>query len=277
VICFDSFELDVPARELRRGRERVRLQTQPFELLAMMLEQPGTVVTRAALATRLWPDGTLVDFDHSLNAAVKRLRAALGDDAGQPRFVETVPRRGYRFIAPCTRRGGGPIAGARTRVAVLPFTSGGPAWPPHTFSEGLTDELTAQLGERESGVVEVIARSSSSAFKTGGSLAREVGATLRADYLLEGSARHAGDRVRVAAWLVNTDTETPVWTGVYDRCVADVLAVQAEVASRIAGSVTSAIAERPRRGTTSFVPRARAYPAPARAALPSGSGVLNGV
>src|SRR5919106_5191874 len=96
---FGPFELDVRSRELRNGQTRVRLQDQPFEILRMMLERPGDVVTREELARRLWPQGTFVDFEHSLNAAVKRLRAALGDDADNPRFVETLPRRGYRFIA----------------------------------------------------------------------------------------------------------------------------------------------------------------------------------
>jgi cholera toxin transcriptional activator len=97
---FGTFEVDLRARELRRGGIRVRLQDQPFEILTMMLERPGEVVTREELRERLWPAGTFVDFEHSLNAAVKRLRAALGDDADNPRFVETQHRRGYRFIAP---------------------------------------------------------------------------------------------------------------------------------------------------------------------------------
>src|SRR5215212_3906976 len=99
-VRFASFELDVRSRELRHGTSRVRLQDQPFEILRLMLERPGDVVTREELQQRLWPDGTFVDFEHSLNAAVKRLRAALGDDADNPKFVETLPRRGYRFIAP---------------------------------------------------------------------------------------------------------------------------------------------------------------------------------
>src|SRR5215211_6211014 len=98
-IRFGSFELDVRSRELRNGDTRIRLQDQPFEILRLMLERPGDVVTREELCQRLWPNGTFVDFEHSLNAAVKRLRAALGDDADNPRFVETLPRRGYRFIA----------------------------------------------------------------------------------------------------------------------------------------------------------------------------------
>ena len=103
---FGSFELDVRSRELRTGQGTVRLQEQPFEILRMMLERPGAVVTRDELRRRLWPDGTFVDFEHSLNAAVKRLRAALGDDADNPRFVETLPRRGYRFIGALGGRAG---------------------------------------------------------------------------------------------------------------------------------------------------------------------------
>src|SRR5688572_3649386 len=96
---FGIFEVDLRARELRKGGIRIRLQDQPFEILSVMLERPGDVVTREELRERLWPKGTFVDFEHSLNAAVKRLRAALGDDADNPRFVETLHRRGYRFIA----------------------------------------------------------------------------------------------------------------------------------------------------------------------------------
>src|SRR4029450_1626671 len=97
---FGSFELDLQSRELRNGSTTVRLQEQPFEILRLMLERAGDVVTRDELRQRLWPNGTFVDFEHSLNAAIKRLRAALGDDADHPMFVETLPRRGYRFIAP---------------------------------------------------------------------------------------------------------------------------------------------------------------------------------
>src|SRR3954463_10434355 len=104
---FGAFEFDVRARELRKGGIRIRLQDQPFEILAMMLDRPGEVVTREELSHRLWPTGTFVDFEHSLNAAVKRLRAALGDDADNPRFVETLHRRGYRFIAPVESRDNG--------------------------------------------------------------------------------------------------------------------------------------------------------------------------
>lgn len=89
-----------PSRELTYGHVRVRLQEQPFQVLQLLLAHAGEVVTRGDLRNRLWPNGTFVDFEHSLNAAVKRLRAVLGDDARSPRYIETLPRRGYRWIAP---------------------------------------------------------------------------------------------------------------------------------------------------------------------------------
>src|SRR5207253_5005231 len=121
---FGTFEFDPHGRELRKGGIRIRLQDQPFEILAMMLERPGDVVTREALRQRLWPAGTFVDFEHSLNAAVKRLRAALGDEADNPRFVETLHKRGYRFIAPIES----PATEARSlpRVAQRRLASGRP-------------------------------------------------------------------------------------------------------------------------------------------------------
>ena len=90
--------LHEPTRELIKGNTRVRLQEQPFQIMRLLLARPGALVTRDQLRSRLWPEGTFVDFEHSLNAAVKRLRAALGDDARAPRFIETLPRRGYRWI-----------------------------------------------------------------------------------------------------------------------------------------------------------------------------------
>ncbi|PYT64736.1 MAG: hypothetical protein DMG39_31270 [Acidobacteria bacterium] len=98
-LCFGVFELDLRAGELRKHGLRVRLQEQPFQLLAMLVEHPGEVVTREELQKKLWPAETFVDFDHGLNKAISKIREALGDSAESPRFVETVARRGYRFLA----------------------------------------------------------------------------------------------------------------------------------------------------------------------------------
>lgn len=102
VIQFGMFEANLSARELRKCGIKIKLHGQPFEVLAMLLEQPGEIVTREEFQRRLWPRDTFVDFDHGVNTAVNRLREALADSADNPRFIETVPRRGYRFLAPVT-------------------------------------------------------------------------------------------------------------------------------------------------------------------------------
>src|SRR5262245_39479567 len=103
VARFGQFEVDLRSRELRKSGVRVRLQDQPFQILSILPDRAGDVVTREEIRDRLWPDGTFVDFEHSMNAAIKRLRAAIGDTAEAPKFVETLHRRGYRFVAAVER------------------------------------------------------------------------------------------------------------------------------------------------------------------------------
>jgi DNA-binding winged helix-turn-helix (wHTH) protein len=98
ILRFDSFELDLRTSELRKSGVRLRLHGQPIQLLAILLQSPGSLVTREELRAQLWPSDTFVDFDHSLNNAILRIREVLGDSAGTPRYIETLPRRGYRFI-----------------------------------------------------------------------------------------------------------------------------------------------------------------------------------
>ena len=100
VARFETFELNLKTGELRKGGVKIRLQEQSFQILAALLERPGKLVTRDALRERLWPDSTFVDFEKGLNIAVSKLRQALNDSADEPRFIETLPRRGYRFIGP---------------------------------------------------------------------------------------------------------------------------------------------------------------------------------
>jgi DNA-binding winged helix-turn-helix (wHTH) protein len=98
IVRFSTFAVNLHTGELRKLRQKVKLQEQPLQVLAALLERPGELVTREELRNKLWPADTFVDFDHSLNAAVKRLREALGDSAETPTFIETLARRGYRFI-----------------------------------------------------------------------------------------------------------------------------------------------------------------------------------
>ncbi len=125
-IRFGIFEVDLHAGELRKSGLNLRLRGQPFDVLAMLLEQPGEIVTREEIQKKLWPADTFVDFDHSLNTAVNKIREALGDDANNPRFVETVPRRGYRFIYPVATMSSSPesvaaVSDRRTAMRTSPL------------------------------------------------------------------------------------------------------------------------------------------------------------
>jgi len=103
--CFGEFELDVDAGELRRKNRRLKLQPQPFKLLLLLVRKAGTLVSRDEIRRELWPDGTFVDFDQAVNFSIKQIRDVLGDDADRPLYIETVPRRGHRFIAPISTPG----------------------------------------------------------------------------------------------------------------------------------------------------------------------------
>lgn len=125
---FGIFEADLGTGELWRKGIRVKLNAQPFQVLAMLLDHPGVVLTREDIARGLWPDGTFVDYDHGVNSAINRVREALGDTASNPRFVETLARRGYRFVAPVER--------------LQP-----PLDPPETEDSGTKPEMEEHLAE----------------------------------------------------------------------------------------------------------------------------------
>src|SRR5579883_1806110 len=128
IFRFGAFEFCVETRELRKHGLRIKLSGQPASVLAMLVERPGEVITREELRKRLWPDGTYVDFEHSVNTAVKRLRQALGDSADAPRFIETLARNGYRFIAPVSgAKEPLPSVAALSRRPVLPAKVAGVA------------------------------------------------------------------------------------------------------------------------------------------------------
>jgi DNA-binding winged helix-turn-helix (wHTH) protein/TolB-like protein len=231
-LAFGPFELDIVSRELRHGHVCLRLQEQPFQLLRILLAHPGAVVTRDALRRHLWPDGTFVDFEHSLNAAIRRLRVALADNVREPRFIETVPGRGYRWrLAPDPERA--------VRLAVLPFAV---SRGEDDFAAGLFDELIAQIGQHGGERVQVIARTSTLALTRTANRAAAIGELLAADYLLEGSIRRHGERARIPVWLVDARQEVQTWREVYDRRVAEPVEAPAELACTIAQSVVAQLA-----------------------------------
>src|ERR1035438_2490884 len=146
---FGVFEADAATGELRRKGLRAKLNAQPFQVLFMFLERPGELLTRDEISRGLWPDGTFVDYEHGVNSAVNRIREALGDTAGSPRFVETLARRGYRFVAPVERIGliedlAAPASEAPAPVSVTSEATAVPVEEPET---GLLSGILASPGE----------------------------------------------------------------------------------------------------------------------------------
>ena len=285
-VRFGEYEAHLRSRELRREGAIVRLPDQSFEVLAMLLEQPGNLVTREDLRKRLWPADTFVDFDHGLNNAVKRLRDALGDSADVPRFVETLPRRGYRFIGKVDvtepeaavempkqgsevsgqykrgmifllfsglvaalvlflfigmRRRGSPGATAQLprpiMLAVLPFQNLSGDASQDYFSDGLTEELIAQLGKLNGDQLGVIARTTSMMYKHTNKDVGQIGRELGVDYVLESSVRRDGDQLRITVQLVLVKNQAHVWANSYDREVQHSIVVQEEVARAVAQQI----------------------------------------
>jgi TolB-like protein len=248
----------------------------------MLLERSGELVTREELQRRLWPADTFVDFEQSLNAAIKRLRAALNDSADGPRYVETLSRRGYRFVTPVagvptatdarSREAPAPgVAGPRhwrvwlalvavfvfagtilvrptllrrsrpnagkVILAVLPFQNLSDDLQQDYFADGMTEEMITQLGSIDPQHLGVIARSSAMQYKAAHKDAAQIARELGVNYLLEGSIRRAGERVRVTAQLIQSSDQTHLWANSYDRELSDVLKLQSEVARAIAGKI----------------------------------------
>ena len=299
IFRFGAFEVDSRTGELRKNGMRIRCQEQPLQVLVALLERPGELLTREELRQRVWPEDTFVDFDHALNTAVKKIRAALNDEADSPRYLETVPRRGYRFITPVqtemmagrtneepavsdvelpeahrpliNRRmvvlavvlvalvGGGYYwsnhrarasdnnAPSRTMVAVLPFENLTNDPSQEYFSDGMTEETISQLGRLNSQNLGVIARTSAMKYKHSGKSAREIGRELNSDYLLEGSIRREGSRVRVVAQLIRVADQSPRWSHQFEYEFGEPLYIETDAATEIANMVHAALEPATRR------------------------------
>ena len=228
IVRFGEFELDQNAGELRRNGVKIRLQEQPFQILQILLEQPGKVAPREELQRRIWPADTFVDFDHGINNAIKRLRRALGDTAETPRYIETLPRRGYRFLASVAAV----APKARPSVAVLPFLNLSADPENEFFADGMSEEITSALMQINE--LHVAGRTSSFSFKGKYVDLRLIGEQLNVSTVLEGSVRRVGSHVRITAQLVNVVDGYHLWSEKYDREMTDIFEVQDEIARCIA-------------------------------------------
>jgi TolB-like protein/Tfp pilus assembly protein PilF len=231
-VRFGVFEVDLAGRELRKRGVRVKLQDQPFQVLQILLRHPGDVVTREELREKIWPADTFVDFDQGLNNAIKRLRDALGDSAETPRFIETIPKHGYRFI--CTTELSSAPRQLRS-LAVLPLENLSHDPEQEYFAEGLTEALITTLAKV--GELRVISRTSVMQYKGVHKPLREIARDLEVEMVVEGTVLRAGRRVRITAQLIDAAKESHLWAESYERDLRNILALQSEVARAIAREV----------------------------------------
>ena len=241
IVRFGLFEVDLRSGELSKSGLKVKLQEKPFQMLAALLERPGEAVSKEELREKLWGPDTFVEFNSSLKMAANKLRTALGDSAGKPRFIETLARRGYRVIAPVEKDVALGAAAAsredRVKLAVLPFYTMGGESGQELFSEGLTDEITARLGSLSPQRLGVVARASAMRYKHTDKGIDQIGQELGVDYVLEGNVLHSGRRLRITGGLIQVSDQTYLWAKSYEHEMSDVLALQRKVAESMAKEI----------------------------------------
>ncbi len=286
-VTFEGFVLDRQAGQLSRQGESVALAPQPFKLLEYFVSHPGRLISRDELQERVWGSETFVDFERGLNFCILQVRTALGDDARTPRFIETVPRRGYRFVAqvlpdspsvitdpvPPTvisrsrwvpaaialsvligvlvigallSRATAPTTGvsARITLAILPFENLGTAADAY-FADGLTEELILQLGRADPRRLAVLGRTSTLTYRKTEKQIHAIARELSADYVMEGSVRREGERLRISARLLHGSNQSQLWAESFDRPRGDSLRVQSEIAKQVAGALQLQLAGNP--------------------------------
>ena len=244
-VRFGAFEVDLQARELRKRGLRLKLQEKPFQILEMLLEKPGQVVTREDLRKRLWPD-IHVGFDRSLNTAINTLRRALGDSPDNPRFLETHSRRGYRFIAPieAAETPAPAIPQPLRSVAILPFENVGADPELEYLSDGITESIISSLSQLP--YLRVMARSAVFRYKGQGIDPQAVGRDLRLHAVLTGRVIPHGNTLTIGAELVEVQNGWRLWGEVYTRSLSEIFAVQEDIAKEIASNLSVRLRQRSR-------------------------------
>ncbi|MDE2273924.1 MAG: winged helix-turn-helix domain-containing protein [Gammaproteobacteria bacterium] len=244
LLRFGEFELDRRAFQLRGAGQAVHLERIPLDILFLLVERCGDLVTREEINEKIWGRNRLIDTSNSINTAIRKIRQALGDDLHAPRFVETVTGKGYRFLPSVaavdtaeTSVNTAALQARRVMLAVLPFLnlSNDPAQ--EYFSDGLTEETIANFGQLGSDQLGIIARTSAMAYKGTSKNIADIGRELGVDFALEGSVRRDHNRVRISAQLIRTSDQTHVWAQQYDRDVQDLLELQCELGRAIASQV----------------------------------------
>jgi len=238
---FGPFVFDTRSRVLYRGTRLVGLPPKAAETLSLLLANAGAVMEKTALLDAAWAGRSV--GESSLTRTISILRAVLGDDETSEGYIDTISKRGYRFSAHVTRSAD-PAAdtGNSVSIAVLPFSCFNGGQEQEYFSDGLTEEITAQLYKRGDGWLRVMARTSCMAFRDTQKRIGVIGRELGVSYMLEGSVRGYGSRMRIAAQLIRAGDEMHVWAENYERRIGDALRLQCIVAGEIAHEVQSRLA-----------------------------------
>ncbi len=246
-VRFGDFEADLTARRLLKGGREVPLREQLFNVLSFLLENEGEIVARGDLCRRIWPGDVVVDFENDLNTLVARLRQTLGDSADSPIYIETVPKRGYRFIAPLAGTAEHEDAGKRrTRLIVLPFLNAGGDPAQEYFSDSMTDEIITAVCRSSPEHLAVIARTTAMHYKNCGKDVACIGREVGVDYVVEGIVRRSGGHVGMNVLLVRADDQAHVFAEKYDVDMEDLFELQARISEDIVRNIPSVKGPRPK-------------------------------
>jgi TolB-like protein/tetratricopeptide (TPR) repeat protein len=236
IVRFDCYEVDLASGQLFKRGLRIPLREKSVALLAALLEHPRELVTREELRRRLWHDDVFVDFDNNLNTVLGRLREALNDSADHPRFIETLPKRGYRFIAevhPVPSRPAD-VARRRARLLVLPFVNLSGDAGEECFSDAMTDDIITAIAALLPEDLGVIARTTAMRYKGSGKDVEQIGHELAVDYVVEGGVRRAEGRMAINIQLIQVKDQTHLFARKYDAEMRDVFQLQSSIAQGIA-------------------------------------------
>jgi len=232
IIRFASFELDEEAGELRREGMRIRLQAQPFQIRVILLDNPGKVVSRDELREKIWPSNTFVDFDHGINNAIKRLRESLGDTAKTPRFIETIPRRGYRFVGAIqTPQVSSQPNGSIDSIAIFPLFNADSDPDTDYLSVGIPGSVIQSLSRIPG--LRVIVWGMLADLKDIGFDPLAIGRKLQVKAVLTGRICVRSTRLRLQVDLIDTVNGRELWGDQYDRELTELFKVQDEVSTEV--------------------------------------------
>jgi DNA-binding winged helix-turn-helix (wHTH) protein len=244
LVSFGAFELNVSAAELKQNGIRVPLQNQPLQILMELTRRAGEIVTREELRQLLWAEETFVDYEQSLNKAINKLRYALGEDAQNPQWIETVARRGYRFMGALSGQSHAQKLEAnnkdgKIRIGIFPFHSVGVHGELEEFCHGLHEEICYAIGQLHHKKITIFPQ------QEGRELERDLHQLAKEcslHYAIGGSVRRAGAGLRVTAKILSVQETSLLWIGAQDAASnADSLKFQMQLSEQIAGALHSVL------------------------------------